>query len=78
MLRYGRKMTKYLLNRAMRRLRLLRWTHNDDMLTTRQHKAVRQLHRKLLSKQGQLKAAIQAGLDDSRQDDTANLAVKKR
>jgi hypothetical protein len=53
MLRYGRKMQKYLLNRAMRRLRRMRETYKDEMLTTRQHKAVRQLYRKLLSKSEQ-------------------------
>lgn len=50
MLRYGRKTTKYLLSRAMRRLHRLRETYNDERLTTRQRKAVRQLQRKLLSK----------------------------
>lgn len=63
MLRYGRKTTKYLRSRAMRRLRRQRWTYFDEKLTTRQRKAAQQLHRKLLSIRETL-AAIKAAKAD--------------
>lgn len=48
MLRYGRKTTKMLIGRAKRRLMRLRDTYNDERLTTRERKAIRQLQLKLL------------------------------
>lgn len=47
-LRYSKAKWNFLIDRARRRVVKARLTHNDEMLSNIERKAVRQLHRKLL------------------------------
>jgi hypothetical protein len=47
-LRYSKAKWKFLIDRVRRRVVKRRLTHNDELLSTLERKAVRQLHRKLM------------------------------
>jgi hypothetical protein len=55
-IRLTNRMQQYLVSRAKRRVARLRFTHNDDVLTKCQRKAVRAFVRQMLSKQEQCSA----------------------